>query len=293
MRRLLREPLVHFLLLGAGLFLLFGIVDDSDDMPTGSIVVSAGQVAQLKEAFTRTWQRPPTEEELDGVIENHIREEVYYREALAMGLDRDDTIVRRRLRQKLEFFTEDLVAAVDPTEEQLANYLDEHADAFRIPSRVSFQQIYFNRDLRGEQATRDAESLLARLNEATSHVDITAFGDSLMLPGEYDLIPESEVERRLGSEFAAALAGLPVGAWSGPVESAFGLHLVLIHERQSGSLPALAEVREVVEREWRKVRREETTESFYGRLRERYEVDVQRLEADDPDEDMRVVEARQ
>jgi len=291
-RRLLREPLVHFLLLGAGLFILFSIVGDSDEVPTGSIVVSAGQVAQLKEAFARTWQRPPTEEELDGVIENHIREEVYYREALAMGLDRDDTIVRRRLRQKLEFFTEELVAAVDPTEEQLANYLDEHADAFRIPSRVSFQQIYFNRDRRGEQATRDAESLLARLNEASSHVEPTAFGDSLMLPGEYDLIPEPEVARLLGSEFAAALAGLPVGSWSGPVESGFGLHLVLIHERQPGSLPALAEVREAVEREWRNVRRKETAESFYAGLRERYEVDVERVEADDPDEITRVVEAR-
>ena len=293
MRRWLREPLVHFLLLGAGLFLLFSIVGDSDDMPTGSIVVSAGKVAQLKEVFTRTWQRPPTEEELDGLIENHIREEVYYREALAMGLDRDDTIVRRRLRQKLEFFTDDLVAAVEPTEEQLASYLEEHADAFRLPSRVSFQQIYFNRDRRGEQATRDAESLLARLNEASSHVDITALGDSLMLPGEYDLIPEPEVARQLGSEFAAALAGLPVGGWSGPVESGFGLHLVLIHERQSGSLPALAEVREAVEREWRNVRRKETAESFYAGLRERYEVDVERLEADDPDKDTRVVEARQ
>jgi len=291
-RRLLREPLVHFLLLGAGLFILFSIVGDSDEVPTGSIVVSAGQVAQLKEAFARTWQRPPTEEELDGVIENHIREEVYYREALAMGLDRDDTIVRRRLRQKVEFFTDDLVAAVDPTEEQLANYLDEHADAFRIPSRVSFQQIYFNRDRRGEQATRDAESLLARLNEASSDVDTTALGDSLMVPGEYDLIPEPEVARQLGSEFAAALTGLPVGGWSGPVESAFGLHLVLIHERQPGSLPALAEVREAVEREWRNVRRRETAESFYAALRERYEVDVERVEADDPDEITRVVEAR-
>jgi hypothetical protein len=263
-------------------------------MPTGSsIVVSAGKVAQLKEIFTRTWQRPPTEEELDGLIEDHIREEVYYREALAMGLDRDDTIVRRRLRQKLEFFTGDLVAAVDPTEEQLANYLDEHADAFRLPSRVSFQQIYFNRDRRGAQATRDAESLLARLNEASSHVDTTTVGDELMLPGEYDLIPEPEVARLLGSEFAAALAGLPVGGWSGPVESGFGLHLVLIHERQSESFPALAEVRQAVEREWRNVRRKETTESFYGGLRERYEVSVERLEADDSDKDARVVEARQ
>ncbi len=162
--KLVREPLVHFLLLGLGLFVLFGIVGDSDDAPTGRIEVSAARIAQLNEIFTRTWQRSPTEQELEGLIEDHIREEVYYREALAMGLDRDDTIVRRRLRQKLEFFTDDLVAAVDPTEEQLEAYLSEHADAFRVPAQLSFRQIYFNRDRRGKQATHDAESLLKRLN---------------------------------------------------------------------------------------------------------------------------------
>ncbi len=125
--RVLREPLVHFLVLGLGLFLLFGIVGDSDDTPTGRIVISAARVAQLTEIFIRTWQRPPTGQELEALIEDHIREEVYYREALAMGLDRDDTIVRRRLRQKLEFFTDDLVAAVEPTEEALEAYFSEHA----------------------------------------------------------------------------------------------------------------------------------------------------------------------
>ena len=291
--RLTREPLIHFLVLGLGLFLLFGIVGDSDDAPTDRIVVSTARVAQLTEIFTRTWQRPPTEQELDGLIEDHIREEVYYREALAMGLDRDDTIVRRRLRQKLEFFTDDLVAAVDPTEEQLEAYLSEHADAFRIPLRLSFQQVYFNRDRRGEQALRDAEALLARLNGAGSEVDTAALGDSLMLPGDYELISEIEIAHRLGREFAAAVADLPIGRWSGPVESGFGLHLVLIRERQSGSLPTLAEVREAVEREWRNVRREEASEGFYRGLRDRYEVSVERREVDDGEEQPMVVEARQ
>ncbi len=293
MMKLLREPLVHFLVLGAGLFLLFSMVGDSDNPPAGRIVVSTGQVAQLTEAFTRTWQRPPTEAELDGLIEDHIREEVYYREALAMGLDRNDTIVRRRLRQKLEFFTDDLVAAVDPTEEQLETYFSEHADAFRVPSRLSFHQIYFNRDRRGEQALRDAESLLARLNGAGSSVDTSTFGDSLMLPRDYDLISEVEVARQLGTEFATALAELPVGRWSGPVESGFGLHLVLIRERQPGSLPELAEVRETVEREWRNARREETTEAFYRGLRDRYEVSVEHPEGGDGEEEPKVAELRQ
>jgi hypothetical protein len=272
------------MVLGAGLFLLFGMVGDSDDAPTDRIVVSAGQVAQLTEAFTRTWQRPPTGEELEGLIEDHIREEVYYREAMAMGLDRDDIIVRRRMRQKLEFVTDDLVATVDPTEEQLETYFGEHADAFRVPSRLSFRQIYFNRDRRGEQAAPEAESLLARLNGANSAVDTAAFGDSLMLPADYDLISEVEVAHRFGSEFATVLAELPVGRWSGPVESGFGIHLVLIRERQPGSLPALAEIRDAVEREWRNVRRQEATEGFYQHLRERYDISIERPEVVDREE---------
>jgi len=290
--KLLREPLVHFLALGLALFLLFGVVGDSDDASTGRIVVSTARVAQLTEIFTRTWQRPPTERELQGLIEDHIKEEVYYREALAMGLDRDDTIVRRRLRQKLEFFTDDLVAAVDPTEEQLEAYLGEHADAFRVPSQLSFQQIYFNRDRRGMQATDDAESLLARLNGASSEVDTAVLGDSLMLPGDYDLVAEDVVARGFGGEFAAALADLPLGQWSGPVESGYGLHVVLIRERQSGSLPELAEVRKVVEREWRNARREEAAEAFYRGLRDRYVVTVEGPEEGDGDGNPQVAEAR-
>ncbi len=290
--KLVREPLVHFLLLGLGLFALFGIVGDADDAPPGRIEVSAARVAQLTEIFTRTWQRPPTEQELEGLIEDHIREEVYYREALAMGLDRDDTIVRRRLRQKLEFFTDDLVASVAPTEKQLEAYLSEHADTFRVPATLSFRQIYFNRDRRGEQTTPDAESLLAQLNGGGSAVDTAGSGDSLMLPGGYDRVSEDEVARTFGSGFAAALADLPLGDWSGPVESGYGLHLVLIRQRQPGSAPALVEVREVVEREWRNARRQEATETFYRGLRERYVVSIERPEEGDGDANPKVAEAR-
>ena len=120
--KLLREPLFHFLVLGAGLFVLFGLVDDSEGTRTDRIVVTTGQIQRLAEGWTRTWQRPPTRQELDGLVEDFIREEVFYREALAMGLDRDDLIVRRRLRQKVEFLTDDLVAAVEPTEEELRGY---------------------------------------------------------------------------------------------------------------------------------------------------------------------------
>jgi len=290
--KLTREPLVHFLLLGAALFLVFNLVGDSDESRTDRIAVSAGQVTQLTETFKRTWQRPPTEEELDALIADHVREEIYYREALAMGLDRDDMIVRRRMRQKLEFVTDDLVAAIAPTEEQLQTYFNEHPDDFRVPSRVSFQQIYFSRDRRGEQATRDAESLLARLNAGESDVDPADFGDTLMLSDSFDNIFENDVARHFGTEFATALADVSVGRWSGPVESAYGLHLVLIRERKPGLLPALEKVRERVQREWEATRRTEVTEAFYESLRERYEVSVERPGADEAIKDAKVAEDR-
>jgi len=289
--KLLREPLVHFLLLGAALFLVFNIVGDSEESRTDRIVVSAGQVAQLTEAFKRTWQRLPTQPELDGLIEDHVREEVYYREAMAMGLDRDDMIVRRRMRQKLEFVTDDLVAAIAPTEEQLETYFAEHPDEFRVPSRVSFQQIYFSPDRRGEQAAHDAESLLATLSAAGSTIDPTGAGDALMLPGDFDNIFENDVARHFGTDFASALVDVPVGRWSGPVESAYGLHLVLIRERRPGVLPALEKVRDRVEREWEAARRKEATEAFYESLRGRYEVSVERPVAGET-EDAKVVEDR-
>jgi len=289
--KLLREPLVHFLLLGAVLFLVFGIVDDSEESSLDRIVVAAGQVAQLTEAFARTWQRPPTVEELDGLIEDHIREEVYYREAMAMGLDRDDTIVRRRMRQKLEFVTDDLVAAFDPTDEQLETYLDEHPDDFRVPSRLSFEQIYFNRERRGEQAARDAESLLAQLNASGQRIDTSAAGDTLMLPGSFDDIIENDVARHFGTEFATSLAGVPVGQWSGPLESAYGLHLVLIRGREPGVFPPFDEVRDAVQREWEATQRSAATEAFYQGLRERYEVSIE-LPGSDDAVDERVVEDR-
>jgi len=288
--KLLREPLVHFLLLGAALFLVFNIVGDSEESRTDTLVVSAGQVAQLSEGFKRTWQRPPTEEELNGLIEDHIREEVYYREAMAMGLDRDDMIVRRRMRQKLEFVTDDLVAAIAPTDEQLETYFNEHPDEFRVSSRVSFRQIYFNTDRRGEQAVRDAESLLTRLNTVGSTIDPTDAGDTLMLPGSFDNLFENDVARHFGTEFATALADVPVGRWTGPVESAYGLHLVMIDERRPGALPAFEKVRDRVQREWEAARRKKATEAFYESLRDRYEVSVERPAT--TEEDPKVAEDR-
>ncbi len=271
----LREPLVHFLALGAGLFLLFRVASGPEDGGSGQIVVSAARVELLAQGFARTWQRPPTPEELGGLIEDHVREDVYYREALAMGLDRDDTIVRRRMRQKLEFFAADMLDAVDPTEEELSAYLAEHPERFRVASRVTFEHVFFNRDRRGEAAGGDAEKLRERLLAGEESRDVTQLGDRLPLPRKYTNVGTDKVARRFGPDFVERLAEMPAGEWAGPIESGYGLHLVRIREREPGIVPTLEDAREAVEREWRATRKEEAGEAFYQGLRERYEVIVE------------------
>ena len=288
--RLLREPLVHFFVLGAGIFLLFALVGESDD-PLDEIVVSSGQVDRLVETWQRTWQRPPTSAELEGLIEDYIREEILYREAIAIGLDRDDTIIRRRLRQKMEFLPQDLVEQAEPTEAELQTYLGEHPDAFQVESRVTFQQIYLNRDRRGANAEKDARKLLADLQSNGGLVEPLALSDPIPLPHEIESLPESEIARLFGQEFVSGLARIEPGNWDGPVSSGYGLHLVRVQERSPVQMPELVEVRDAVEREWRFMRRQEMDDQFFSSLRERYTIEVQLPEWLDPNTE--VVEVKQ
>ncbi len=164
-----------------------------------------GHVERLVEAWRRTWQRPPTAQELEGLIEDHIKEEILYREAIAMGLDRDDTIIRRRLRQKMEFLAEDIAAQDEPAEEELELFLEQNADRFRIDATVSFTHVYLNRDRRGERALDDAEALLARLRQSGETLDAGSLGDRLPLPQAYESASETEVARLVTSSFAKRL----------------------------------------------------------------------------------------
>jgi hypothetical protein len=274
LEKILREPLLHFVVLGAGLFLLFGVVGESAEERPDRIVVSAAKVENLAELFERTWRRPPTREELDGLIEDHIKEEILYREALALGLDVDDIVIRRRLRQKMEFISEDVAKLVAPTEAELQAFLAEHADRFREPLRISFAQVYLSPDRRGQGAWSDAERLLVGLD--TGRSDPAGAGDPFLLERDYRELAARDVERLFGGAFAARVVELPVGRWSGPVESGYGLHLVLVHERRSARLLDLAEVRDAVANEWGALRREEANRAFYEALRANYEVTVER-----------------
>jgi hypothetical protein len=271
MRKLWREPLVHFLVIGAGLFLAFGLTRDQRDDATNRIVVDAAQVEQLAAQFRRTWLRPPTEQELAGLIESHVRDEVYYREALVMGLDQNDPQVRRRMRLKLEFLLEDLSAEEPPDDETLHAYLQRHPEKFRIEPQLSFKQVYLNRDNH-----QDLPEYAARmLSELRAGRPPDSVGDPTLLPHEQTAVSQREIVRTFGETFAEAVLALEPGVWNGPVYSGFGAHLVLVTQHRDGYLPELAAVRDLVEREYLAQRRRELKDLAYRKLREGYEVIVE------------------
>jgi hypothetical protein len=270
-----REPLLHFLVLGGLLFLLYGVASDDSGADPRVIRVTAAQVEQLRAQFRRTWMRPPTAAELEGLIEQHIRGEVFYREALAMGLDRDDPYVRNRLGLKLSFLLDDLSSEQATGDGELSDYLARHPQRYRVPARLSFQQVYLKSDRPPEHERRVAE-ILAQL---AAGADPAALGDPTLLPRAFATASEPEVARVLGKDFASALFELEPGNWHGPIRSGFGWHLVQISEREPGRLPSLDAVREQVLRDWRETRRQELQARTYERLRARYEITVEPIAA--------------
>ncbi len=275
MNRVLREPLLHFLVLGAVLFVIASMARDPAGGRDDQIVVTTGKVEQLIEGWLRTWQRPPTQAELDGLIRDYVREEVYYREALALGLDRDDIVIRRRLRQKLEFISEDVTAQTEPSDDELRAYLQAHPESFRVERRYTFSQIYFNPERHGDALASNMAELLAKLNRAGAKADIAVLGDPSLLEQELSGVPAEEVVKLFGEQFQAKLDELPTGRWQGPVESGYGIHLILISTRTEARLPGLDEVRDAVRREWANRRRLEVNEKFYQALLERYSVTIE------------------
>ena len=273
--KFLRDPLFHFLLLGAGLFLLAGLLNGSEDEGNNRIVVSPGRIAHLITGFSRTWQRPPTQQELEGLIEDYIKEEVWYREAQAMGLDQDDTVIRRRLRQKMEFLSEDFVATSEPTDAELTAYLDQHSEQFRIGSKISFTHVYLSPDRRGDEVDQDAEGLKVELLLNPTLIVDETIGDPFPLPHDFELLSEGQVANLFGKNFADHVFTLEPHIWSGPLESGYGIHLVFVHERVEGRIPTLEEVRGTVQREWESTTRHEAKERFYQQLRDHYTVRVE------------------
>jgi len=271
LKALWKEPLVHFLLIGTVLFTVFELRREEGNTAPNRILVDAGRVEQLVARFERTRLRPPTDIEQAALIEGHIREEVYYRQALAMGLDQDDAVMRQRMRQKLEFLLEDLSATAAPGDEQLIQFMLRYPEKFREEPRLSFTQVYLNPDKHRDLAA-DALQMLTRLNNGAP---LEAEGDRTLLEQEYLLATQHEITRVFGDSFAQQMVVLEPGGWTGPIYSAYGGHLVRVSTKQEERFPELVEIRKQVERDYMAERRQELKDITYRKLREGYEIIIE------------------
>ncbi|MSQ47532.1 MAG: peptidyl-prolyl cis-trans isomerase [Deltaproteobacteria bacterium] len=264
---------MHFLALGALIFVLYMCVPRATEPTSDTITVTADMVAALQEQWQQQWQRPPTAQERQWLIDQHIREEVFYREAKALELDRDDTIVRRRLAQKVEFLVADVATLSAPSEEDLRSFFAAHSEQYQGPAKLSFTHIYFNPDERRERIQRDAErTLLALRTEQPPPRRAPARGDRFMLHSDYQQRTQAEIAREFGHAFADRLFASPTGEWLGPLESGYGLHLVRIAERTEPTMPLFTAVHAQVRDDLIAHQRREANEAAYRRLRDRYTI---------------------
>lgn len=267
-RAAVREPLFHYIAAGAGLFLLYSYAADSPDIAEDEILVSSGQIEHLTTIFVKTWQRAPTDRELRGLIDSFILEEVLYREATAIGLDQDDTIIRRRLKQKMEFLVDDFSAA-DPTDVDLHQFLDSDPERFRTESRITFEQVYLV-----DADSTSVDALLAALvNDEAIDSGITS--PSGLLPRNFSNASVTTIAGQFGQAFTDELLLQEVGRWTGPVASPFGTHLIRIEQIVEGRVPPLDEIRDVVQREWLVDRREAAQQAFFQALRDKYTITIE------------------
>ena len=271
--KLLRDPLFHFIVLGAALFIVYALAADlfsADE--SRRIEIDESEIGFLAGNFERQWGRPPNAEELRALVQSRVREEVLYREALAVGLDRNDVVVRRRMVQKMELVSEDLALLADPTDDELRSFFAEHREEYRIPLRISFSHVFFNADRRGSTVEEDARRVLAELRAQTPPPSrAPERGDRFMLQHDFSLQAPLDVQRTFGNRFAETLFQLEPG-WQGPVISGYGLHLVHVGERVESRIPAYEEIRDRLVAEFNRVRRQRANEALYKTLSERYEV---------------------
>ena len=265
--RLSREPLVHFLLLGLLLFVLYAVLGGSGS--ERSIRVDDKIVAGLTAKFETTWHRPPTQDELDALVDSYVRDEIFYREGIALGLDRDDPTIKRRVGQKFEVLAEESEAASPPTDEELEAWLNAHPDRYAEPALVTFEQVMIDPALRGTMADAALERARKALAGGT---DPASIGASQMLPSRFDLFPLDLVERDLGPGFARALPKLSPGKWEGPVRSGYGIHLVKVDKLIPGRIPPLDQVRKAVARDFEADRRDKAADAAFRRLRQEYRI---------------------
>lgn len=273
MKHLWKEPLFHFLLLGALIFAAnaWHAQRRPAEGAGAHIEVTAGTIEWLREGFSRQWHREPDAEELRGLVNDHLKEEVLYREALAMGLDRNDSIVRRRMTQKMEFLTQDVAAAVEPEEAALRKFFEENSARYAKAARVSFRHVFFSKERRGAKLDADVSEALTALAKGGSD---EMMGDPFLREHEFTGANADEIAAALGREFAEKVTVLPAGEWRGPVESSYGMHLVRVSARTEPQRVAFETVRDAVARDFSDERRRMANQDFLERLKTRYRITV-------------------
>ncbi len=281
--KFLREPLLHFMFIGAAIYLLYAVFSEPAAKETDkTVVVSAGEIEWMNTAWQKRWNRPPTTEELDGLIKQYIKETVLYREALTMGLNKHDQVIRRRLAQKLEFLAKDLVALTPPTEKELQAYFMEHQEYYTEPTLFTFSQVFIDPDKRGDATLDDAEKIKAALIAMGENIDdVNELGDNLMLQNYYPEKDQAEIEKQFGSGFAESLVELSPGQWHGPVLSGYGVHLVYLHSIVEPPAIVLEDVHERVTLDWETEKGIELNQQFYKSLREQYTIIIEQPAVDD------------
>ena len=265
--RLLREPLFQFLIIGGLLFALYTVVSDPAPAPINQIVIEPERVAQLAAGYEAVWRRPPSDDELTALVENFVREEIYYREALALGLERDDTIIRRRLQQKMEFLTDSGAEFLEPDAGELEAYYRANEQRFQDVPSIALEQVFL-----GQNSTPEGIAAVLVALQSDAEADPLLLGEHTLLPSKMALSTPTAIDSVFGAGFFNELAQLPEDVWAGPVESGYGVHLVRIRDSRPARVPPLSEVQDAILREWKSAKAVEIRERVYVRLRARYDV---------------------
>jgi len=281
-RKLIKEPLVQFLLIGACIYVAYALLGAPDvEEEARTVYIGETRIANLSAMWEKRWNRPPTDAELVGLVRAWLREDILYREALAMGLDDDDHIVRRRLAQKLEFLTNDIAQMTEPTEAELEAFLMENRERFKAPDLITFSHVFYNPDRRENSTLDDAAEALERLRSAgePSPDALMNEGDRFMVQNTFTDASDFDIRRQMGSGFAASVMQLELGRWHGPVLSGYGTHLVYVYKFDAAPLPVLDDVRGDVLEEWRRIQTEKFDAEFLESLKSRYEIVIEAPDA--------------
>jgi len=275
MKRFLREPLVHFLLIGAVLFGVYSFTQEGRTASASSkeIRLTLDELAQLTLLFQSQWRREPTEEEFSRMVENKVQGEILYREALAMGLDKDDEIVKRRMAQKMQFLSEDVAAAREPTTAELRAWYEKNRASFAEPPRLSFRHLYFSPDRRGARAREDAAKALAKIAGRPEDTKVAgSLADPFMFQDYYRDRAPDYLGKEFGPQFALAVEKLTPGSWQGPIESGFGWHLVFVDTVIPGRVPPFEEIEADVKTAWLNEQKSIAWQKAYKDMRTKYTV---------------------